>query len=153
MMVNNTSKTPTRASNSASNTSSNASIKNEVVFVAFLDLSMLLQPNCIINRSYLTFVLTWNREFIFIGTAIRCLSIVHNIDVEIVKQNELSFKNFDLGKLIKTNIKEDLKKVLNHIFLHNISLNYYTFNTKYFRTCGNNVPIVFTVLLILFYLQ
>ncbi|KAL4091175.1 hypothetical protein QTP88_025912 [Uroleucon formosanum] len=89
MMVNNTSKTPTRASNSASNTSSNASIENEVVFVAFLDLSMLLQPNC---------------------TAIRCLSSVHNIDVEIVKQNELSFKNFELGKLIKTNIKEDFKK-------------------------------------------
>ncbi|XP_060876699.1 uncharacterized protein LOC132949705 [Metopolophium dirhodum] len=85
MMVNNTNKLSTRASN----TSSNASNKNEVVFVAFLDLSMLLQPNC---------------------TAIRCLSIVHNIDVEIVKQNELSFKNFDLGKLIKTNIEEDLKK-------------------------------------------
>ncbi|XP_029346402.1 uncharacterized protein LOC100575147 isoform X2 [Acyrthosiphon pisum] len=85
LMVNNTSKISTRASN----TSSNASNKNEVVFVAFLDLSMLLQPNC---------------------TTIRCFSIVHNIDVEIVKQNELSFKNFDLGKLIKTNIEEDLKK-------------------------------------------
>ncbi|CAI6362863.1 unnamed protein product [Macrosiphum euphorbiae] len=83
MMVKNTSNTW------SSNTSSNASSKNEVVFVAFLDLSMLLQPNC---------------------TAIRCFSIVHNIDVEIVKQNELSFKNFDLGKLIKTNIEEDLKK-------------------------------------------
>ncbi|KAE9536784.1 hypothetical protein AGLY_006846 [Aphis glycines] len=45
------------------------------------------------------------QEFIF-----KCLSTVHSIDVEIVKHNELSFKNFDLGKLIKTNIEEDLKK-------------------------------------------
>jgi len=53
----------------------------------------------------------------FIGTSIRCLSIVHDIDVEIVKHNELTFKNFDLGKLIRTNIEEDLKKVLKH-FIH-----------------------------------
>ncbi|XP_050058485.1 uncharacterized protein LOC114127870 isoform X3 [Aphis gossypii] len=81
IMINNTRKTPSR--------DSNMSVNNEVIFVAFLDLSMLLQPNC---------------------TSIRCLSTVHSIDVEIVKHNELSFKNFDLGKLIKTNIEEDLKK-------------------------------------------
>lgn len=86
------------------------SVNNEVIFVAFLDLSMLLQPNCIKNCLCLTLI--WNNVFIFIGTSIRCLSTVHSIDVEIVKHNELSFKNFDLGKLIKTNIEEDLKKVL-----------------------------------------
>lgn len=86
------------------------SINNEVVFVAFLDLSMLLQPNCM--KNYFCSIFIWNYEFIFIGTSIRCLSTIYSIDVEIVKHNELSFKNFDLGKLIKTNIEEDLKKVL-----------------------------------------
>lgn len=99
---------------------SNKDVNDEVVFVAFLDVSLLLQPDCMyllytsgrFSRSSNT------RSLIdmFLGTLVRCLSIVHKFDVEMLKTGRSTISgNFNLEGACTESITEN--GCLDEVFL------------------------------------